>query len=206
MLATAIWVMAMLGSLFADRSVAQWVATHHPIDKHSLAIVILKLPGVYWTTLGIAALLGVFHRQHLRAAVLPLISGAIGGLAYLFLKWIVGRQRPVIAIAPFNFHPFIGGLQGLFRQPALSFPSGHATLSFATAMSLTILLPRWRWVWFVVALAVAAERVLENAHYVSDSIAGIGVGTLSALLVQHLLDRYWPSEAIESRHGFPVGK
>jgi len=187
----------MVASFLVDRSVAQWVATHHPIDKRSPVLVILKLPGVYWTTLGIAALLFAFHREHLRAALLPLIAGAIGGLAYLLLKWRVGRRRPVIAIAPFDFHPLIGGWSGLFRQTGLSFPSGHACLSFATAVSLTILVPRWRGLWFCVALAVAAERVLENAHYVSDVVAGMGVGTLSTLIVCRLLERFWSSKPVE---------
>ena len=174
------WVLLFAVALCLDRSIAQWVAAHHPIDKHAALIVILKLPGVYWTTLTIAALLFAFHPQRLRAAALPLISGAIGGLAYLLIKWIVGRRRPIIIITPFHFEPFIGGFKGLFRQPGLCFPSGHASLSLATALSLSILLPRWRWVWLAIAFAVAVERILENAHYLSDVVAGLGVGMLSA--------------------------
>jgi membrane-associated phospholipid phosphatase len=100
----------------------------------------------------------------------------------------------------------IGGWNGLFRQPALSFPSGHATLAVATAVSLTILLPRWRWIWFLIALMVAVERVLENAHFVSDVVAGVGVGTVSALLANHLLKRYWPIKQTELAGAMPTGK
>lgn len=206
MLLLAIWCVALAASFFVDRSVAQWVVIHHPVDKHAWPIVILKLPGVYWTTLGIAALLFALHPQRLRAALFPLAAGAIGGLSYLFIKWIAGRQRPVIRIDPFHFEHFMGGLKGLFRQPGLCFPSGHACLSFATAMSLAILIPRWRAMWFLIALAVAAERVLENAHYLSDVVAGMGVGLLSALAAYRLLTRYWPSEPTAIPRGFPVGK
>ncbi len=195
------WIVLFVGALCFDRAVAQWVAAHHPIDKHNWLVVILKLPGVYWTTLAIAGLLAAFHPQRLRAAVLPLASGAMGGLAYLIIKWVAGRRRPIILIAPFHFEPFIGGWKGLFSQPALCFPSGHACLSFATALSLTILMPRWRGVWFLIAFAVAIERVLENAHYVSDVVAGAGLGTLCVLLTYDLLERRWPVDD-KLRRGF----
>jgi membrane-associated phospholipid phosphatase len=206
MLAVAIWLVAMVLSLCVDKPIALWVAAHQPVDKNSIVTVIVKWPGVYWTTLCISALLLGFHRQHLRAAALPLTAGAIGGLAYLLIKWVVGRRRPVIKIQPFHFQPFIGGFGGLFHESGLCFPSGHTCLSFATAVSLTMLLPRWRGIWFLFALMVAAERVLENAHYVSDVVAGVGVGALSALLTRGLLNRYWPIEQTDSNRELLVGR
>lgn len=195
-----------MGALCADRAVAQWVTIHHPVDKHNWAIVVLKLPGVYWTTLCIAALLFAVHPQRLRAAMLPLASGAIGGLAYLFIKWIVGRQRPDKSVGPFDLTPFMKGLRGLMTQSGLCFPSGHTTLAFATAMSLAILIPSWRIVWFTIAFAVGIERVLEHAHYPSDVVGGIALGTLSAVAAYRLLERYWPADQMAIAPKLPAGK
>jgi membrane-associated phospholipid phosphatase len=78
-------------------------------------------------------------------------------------------------------------MAGIFHEKNLSFPSGHATLAFATAAALAIFLPRWRAGFYIVAAMVAAERVLENAHYVSDVVAGALVGWICAQLIARLL-------------------
>jgi membrane-associated phospholipid phosphatase len=55
-------------------------------------------------------------------------------------------------------------------------------MAFAAAMCMAVAIPRWSAAFFVWAVAVAAERVLENAHYVSDVIAGAGLGIVCGLL------------------------
>jgi membrane-associated phospholipid phosphatase len=185
--AVLIWLALFAGAFAADRTVAQHLATHPLFNKHDEWVALIKLGGNYWFTICVAALLLIFHEQRWRAAALPLIAGALGGLLYSLLKWIVGRHRPDKMIAPFAFHPFIGGLRGLWNEHDLGFPSGHATLAFATAASLAMLLPRRRPIWFVLAATVAAERVLENAHYLSDVVAGAGLGVCMALLSRWLM-------------------
>ena len=54
-------------------------------------------------------------------------------------------------------------------------------------MCLTMAYPRFRWLFFLAAIIVGCERIGENAHYVSDVIAGAGFGILSALLANCLL-------------------
>jgi membrane-associated phospholipid phosphatase len=200
------WIVLFVAALYMDVPVARWVANHRPVNKNSPLVMAVKSPGSYYVTMGIAVLLYLCHPLKARAAALPLIAGALGGAGYSLMKWFVGRHRPVLGVKPFDFHPFVRGLRGLYSEPGLSFPSGHTCLAFATAMSLAILVPRWRAAWFVIAAAVAAERVLENAHYVSDVIAGIGLGMVCALLTQGLQKRYWPSDETASPRGFPVGR
>jgi membrane-associated phospholipid phosphatase len=81
------------------------------------------------------------------------------------LKVIVGRRRPD------NGHH--------------SFPSGHASASFATA---TIVHREFGWKAGVAAYAaatyVATSRLSENSHYASDVIFGAAVGTVSAQAVR----------------------
>lgn len=195
----ALGILACLAILAAaalvDRAVAEWVkaraadALHSPwhvlFDKRGLLMTILRLPGYFYFTIVLAGILWILHVRRGEAAALVLLSGILGGLLYCVVKWVVGRHRPVNGIEPFHFTPLAGGWMGLFKSPPnLSFPSGHATLSFATAASLAILIPRWRGAFFLVASVVAAERVLENAHYVSDVLAGAGLGVISAGLVQ----------------------
>jgi membrane-associated phospholipid phosphatase len=104
-----------------------------------------------------------------------------------------GRRRPLVLIDPLAFSPIISGWRGFTDEPNLSFPSGHTTLAFATAATLGIWIPRWRYVFYALACVTAAERVAENAHYVTDVIAGAGLGTLSAYLT------FWAVERLARR-------
>ena len=169
----------MGAAVMFDRDVAEWVRRAHPLDKAAWYVRVVKAPGTFWVTLAVAGVVWIFHRKSWRAALPLLLSGPLVGLAYLLLKWTAGRHRPVPEIVPFQFHPFAGGWMGLVHsEKGLSFPSGHTATAFATATCLAALLPAWSAPIFAVALMVAAERVLENAHYLSDVIAGAGVGVL----------------------------
>jgi membrane-associated phospholipid phosphatase len=186
-----LWLVALAGAVLADRHVANWVRSSPPFGKHQWFIGLLKLPGNFIFALCVAALLVFFHRRSWRAAAPLLISGPFVGAAYIVIKWIVGRTRPVIIAAPFTFHPFARGIMGLMgAEKGLSFPSGHAAMAFATATCLAAALPRWTVPFFLVAAAVAAERVLENAHYLSDVVAGAGLGILCGWIALQLSARW----------------
>ncbi len=211
MLALTLWLVAFVLALSLDGRVAKALVDHPVLNKNARTTTVLKWPGgfhstviVNWVevvktpgdfkfTLVVALALFVLNRYRLRAAVSLLLSGMLGGLLYSVIKWLAGRRRPLLAIDPWGFHPFPGGFAGMFTRGGLSFPSGHACLSFATATTLALAVPRWRWLWFSLAAIVAAERVLENAHYLSDVVAGAGIGVLCGWIM-------W--KAIESRRWF----
>lgn len=198
----AVWIGAFGAALGADRAVAQWVHGAHLYNKRDLAIRLLKLPGTFWFALGIAALIAIFHSRSWRAAAPLLFSGPLVGFAYILMKWSAGRHRPDKIIAPFDLHPFARGIVGLIHaESGLSFPSGHAAMAFATAVCLAAAWPRAAGLFFAVAAAVGAERVLENAHYLSDVVAGAGVGVLCGLVAVLVANR-WIGRT--EHRGFPV--
>ena len=183
LLLLVLWLAAVALAMLVDARVAQWVHDSVPLHKDTWLVRLVRLPGNYVFVLGTAILLLLLDRRRWAVALPVILSGPLVGAGYILLKWIVGRRRPVIQIAPFTLHPFMNGFVGLFRSVSgLSFPSGDASMAFAAAMCMAVALPRWSAAFFVWAVLVAVERVLENAHYVSDVVAGAGLGIACGLL------------------------
>jgi undecaprenyl-diphosphatase len=81
------------------------------------------------------------------------------------IKLVVGRRRPAVEDLPH-----------LMATPTgLSFPSSHASSSFAAARAYGGLLPSVPL--YGTAVAMALSRVYLGVHYPSDIAAGAGVGT-----------------------------
>ena len=75
------------------------------------------------------------------------------------------------------------GLPPLGGAPSsLSFPSAHATASFACATYMTRIAPEAA-VLFALAAAIAACRPYLGMHYPSDVLAGVVLGTALGLVV-----------------------
>jgi membrane-associated phospholipid phosphatase len=104
-----------------------------------------------------------------------LICAALGPLAIgvnYAVKLVVRRPRPVLE-----------GLPPLGGAPSsLSFPSAHATSSFAVATAMTRV-DALGALALVLALALALGRPYLGMHYPSDVLVGAGLGVLLGLLV-----------------------
>lgn len=117
-------------------------------------------------------------------ALFVFLSLSVSGIVINIIKWIAGRHRPV----GFFHHGYFGfSFFGTGYEWA-SFPSGHAQTAFAFAASLTILFPRWGVPLFVAAGAVGISRIILTSHYLSDVIAGAGIGILLTMVVKYFFD------------------
>ncbi len=105
-----------------------------------------------------------------RAGLAGIGAVIASGLMVQVCKHLVGRPRPSLAL-PANeyFGP-------TFKSDLLSFPSGHATTSFAVAAALSVWYPRAAWLFYALAALICLGRVLGNAHYLSDVLAGAFLG------------------------------
>lgn len=110
---------------------------------------------------------------------------SFSGIASQLIKHLVGRARPrlIDAVGPYHFDLFS------LRSVLASFPSGHTTTVFAIFGALTLLSPRFGPAFLLLALPVAASRIIVGAHYPSDVGGGIVLGLASALLVARLFAR-----------------
>lgn len=187
-----IWAMLFAGALMSDRAVAQWVKDTRPIPRRSPLKTWIKPFGNFKYVALLIPVLVIAHPARWRAGAALLLASALCGTLYGG-KWLVGRHRPFYRgeLEPFALHPFIDGLPGIFYAKALTFPSGHACLAFAAASCLAALLPRGAAAYYLVAATVAAERVLEGAHYPSDVVAGAALGLCSTWLALRLCDGWF---------------
>ncbi len=142
------------------------------------------------------ALLGLWGVAVLLAMVGSLPNGrraVVGVLAPLLvhlvplhlLKWAVGRARPRLDLGPNVLRPFEG------LKDFDSFPSGHAAATLLVAILLGLYFPRYRWVFYVAAVLVGVERVINRWHYPSDVLAGYALGAATAWVFYRGLGPAW---------------
>jgi membrane-associated phospholipid phosphatase len=131
--------------------------------------------GAVWTVIGAAGwALDPPRRPRWRRASTVVSATYVLNMA---LKWTVRRRRPELA-----------GLPPLTETPTkLSFPSAHASTSFAAALRYSQLgLPAGPL--YALATGMALSRLYLGVHYPSDVLAGAALGTLVAVLAPDLSD------------------
>ena len=136
-----------------------------------------------------AALSRVAPRRDVRLALIEMVQlygfiFAAVGLASLvanLLKRLIGRGRPVLfdQVGGFDFHHFAGS------WTYESFPSGHSTTVFATAVAVGFLSPRWFPLALAIALLIGLSRIVVGMHYPTDVIGGALLGALAVYAVRN---------------------
>ena len=88
------------------------------------------------------------------------------------LKHVIGRPRPWRVLAAAHTY---GPLEHDF-----SFPSAHATATFALAVAVALWWPRARWPALVAAVLVSFSRIAIGMHYPGDVLGGAVLGAVTS--------------------------
>jgi len=141
--------------------------------------------GVYPAIIiGTSYLVGcIFRKDHPKhMAMLTAKSIAISGATAIIIKSITERYRPNQDANPRHWL----GPKGLFSYD--SYPSGHATVAFATASMISLEYPKPLIVpvlAYSLATITAYGRLNGNYHWGSDVLLGAAIGYFTSRLVFH---------------------
>jgi membrane-associated phospholipid phosphatase len=151
----------------ADIAVYRWARTHgHAPGAERTAHTFSKAGehAALWLAVGAAGMtLDRPRRHHWARATTGVATAYVLNSA---VKLVARRPRPLLDDLP----------QLISTPTQLSFPSAHASSSFAAARGFAPLLGAG--VVYPVAVAMAASRVYLGVHYPSDILAGALLGTL----------------------------
>ena len=158
-----------------DRRLERWQTAHRAgfLDPIFEGLTYAGTYGALW--LVIAAVAALLLRRP-QVFVWTLVADGLGELAADALKGAIPRARP-------HVHALVT------RPHTHSFPSGHATTSFACATVLAFLLPRLSVPLLVLAAAVAWSRVYVGVHFPLDVVAGAALGVAIGVTVIRVLPR-----------------
>ncbi|MDD2905325.1 MAG: phosphatase PAP2 family protein [Sulfurimonas sp.] len=188
---------------FIDRSVAEYflanIATYETIGD---TISIAGESHWYIATGIFGFIFFKYYKKntlHEQRFLFLLYINLFSGVINLLLKWLFARIRPWGLRDGHDEYGFLlfqnfdmGFLEKmryhfmtLAESPTTysSFPSGHTTTIVAVTVYLLLFFPRYKLLWFSLAIILALSRVLANDHFISDIFAGIIVGTLSTLFL-----------------------
>lgn len=134
--------------------------------------------GVMWVPLGLFC---IFYRKKYFIAV---VAGVlISTLLAQFLKRVVypDELRPIGYLSEiFPVHQVVG----VEMRKLHSFPSGHTTTAFTMALIMTHMFNNkiWSFILPLLALLAGYSRVYLGQHFLTDILAGMCIGILSAVL------------------------
>jgi len=145
------------------------------MDKVMVISSYLGNDGIIWI---IIALILIINKKYRRIGFMVL-----GALILSFildegiLKHVFKRIRP-------------SSVNLLIAKPlSYSFPSGHATTSFAVAGVLAKHFSKYRFCFFSLAFLIAFSRLYLYVHYPTDILAGIVLGLICSKIVIYLFNK-----------------
>ena len=173
-----------------DHRVERWVVEHRVSWLNDVFVWISNL-GVWGWIFIVVALVAAYLLRRPQVLLFTLAADGVAELVQWVVKRAVDRPRP--HLPPTEPHPLVK----LPSDP--SFPSGHATVSFACAVTIALLVPRLAFPAILLAVAIGYSRVYVGVHYPLDVIAGAALGAAIAtalrLLVAPRLRRRPPQPA-----------
>lgn len=154
------------------------------IRNNKISVVVFSVAsavgdfGILWHIIGLLRSIGSVDRLR-QAFVFSIMIGVESLILNQGIKRLFRRSRPTER----------GDDRFALRKPRTSsFPSGHSSSAFFSALVLTYFFT-WPWVvlFYVFALIIATSRVGVRIHHASDVIGGAVAGTIMGTIGLYIL-------------------
>jgi len=192
-----------------DAWIAMWLDIDTLPGDLVKAINLMELFGHGMGAVLVVAGVMVLLPERLRDALRLAFGMVLAGLLVNLVKLFVFRYRPGFFYPGFNGdeRSWIGTAfsgVGAGHEDALlnskylteSFPSGHSANAVALAVMMSIMFPRGRYLFGVLAALSCLQRVMGHAHWASDTVAGAVIGMVCGIVAFRLP---WPGPADRNR-------
>lgn len=136
-------------------------------DMIALAISGVGTAGIIWFTIAILLFLREEKKDHWFFLPFILAGGTSWAIVEFFLKPLIARVRP---------NEIMGAIIVGSGSDGFSFPSGHATIAFAMAVVLSRKEPKWKWMFYTLAVLISLSRIYLGVHYPLDVVFGVLLG------------------------------
>lgn len=173
--ARVVWDQIQSGDHRLMRRVNRWPA---PRWFRSFMILATRMgDGWLWYATGIAVLVWGGHSRF--AAVGSAGLAVLVGIGiFVLLKRVSRRKRPC------ELEPHCWA--SILPPDQFSFPSGHTITAFAITMTLGSFYPDFQLGLLLIAVSIAASRIMLGMHFLSDVLAGSVIGISLGYLFLYL--------------------
>ncbi|MGC6403895.1 MAG: phosphatase PAP2 family protein [Candidatus Comchoanobacterales bacterium] len=177
-------ITAILSFFYVDKILAWYF---HSIERDNIVILIMSEitefgKGIYGAGATIILWLYAYiyndKKRLLESQYLAYVL-VTGGIIVAFIKVLFGRARPELLFSRSEF-----GIYFLKTKSAYwSFPSGHTLTSISLMLSLSMLYPRYRYIFISCFGLISLSRIVLCKHYLSDVIIGGVLGAFISLIL-----------------------
>ena len=113
-----------------------------------------------------------------RKAIYVFLSTAFASILTQILKRLIEAPRPSKVFEEGQLYL----VEGMNLHKHFSFPSGHTTTAFAFFFCLSVLKPKYSWLFLLIAVLSGFSRVYLSQHFLEDVVAGSLVGISGAFM------------------------
>ncbi len=121
----------------------------------------------------------VENREYAKMAWYIFVTNVIAGVGVWLFKFPFGRARPKLFLQDniYGFEWFE------INHKLTSFPSGHTITAISSAVALSLLFPRFKYIFIPFGIVIAFSRVVGTNHYMSDVIFSLFLGSMVATVL-----------------------
>lgn len=137
------------------------------LNALGLGLSAIGTAGIIWLILGGILFLREEKKDHLFFIPILVSAAASWILVEKIIKPFIARPRPTLEMGAI----ILGN-----NLADYSFPSGHATIAFAMAVVLSRKEPKWKWIFYTLAVLISLSRIYLGVHYPLDVVFGAFLG------------------------------